>query len=78
MAPVFCGSLLHSGFMLKKPALQQEKLELVSIGVLVPDRHSLPKVDQTVERNFADSKHKNEPHQKMMGFVNGLRGRDFE
>jgi transposase len=38
--------------MLKKPELQQQELELVSIEALVPEGHSLRKVDQTVDFSF--------------------------
>ena len=38
--------------MLKKPELQQQELELVSIEALVPEQHLLRKVDQTVDFSF--------------------------
>jgi transposase len=38
--------------MLKKPELQQEELEWVSIGALVPEQHLLRKVDQAVDFGF--------------------------
>ena len=38
--------------MLKKPELQQQELELVSIEALVPEKHLLRKVDQTVDFGF--------------------------
>ena len=38
--------------MLKKPAVQQEELKLVSIEALVPEHHLLRKVDQTVDFGF--------------------------
>ena len=51
-ALVFDGSLLYFGLMLKKPELQQQELELVSIEALVPEQHLLRKVDQTVDFSF--------------------------
>jgi len=51
-ALVFNGSLLYFGFMLKQPELQQQELELVSIESLVPEKHLLRKVDQTVDFSF--------------------------
>jgi transposase len=38
--------------MLKKPELQQQELEWVSIEALVPEQHLLRKVDQTVDFGF--------------------------
>ena len=38
--------------MLKKPELQQQELEWVSIEALVPEHHLLRKVDQTVDFGF--------------------------
>ena len=38
--------------MLKKPELQQEELEWVSIEALVPEQHLLRKVDRTVDFGF--------------------------
>jgi len=38
--------------MLKKPETEQRELELVPIEALVPENHSLRKVDQTVELGF--------------------------
>ena len=38
--------------MLKQPELQQQELELVSIESLVPEKHLLRKVDQTVDFSF--------------------------
>ena len=38
--------------MLKKPEIEQQELELVSIGSLVPAGHLLRKIDQTVEFGF--------------------------
>jgi transposase len=38
--------------MLKKAELQQQELELVSIEALVPEKHLLRKVDQTVDFGF--------------------------
>jgi len=38
--------------MLKKPELEQQELELVSIEALVPDGHLLRKVDRTVDFSF--------------------------
>src|SRR5579862_6698071 len=51
-ALVFDGSLLYFDFMLKKPELQQQELELVSIETLVPAQHLLRKVDQAVDFGF--------------------------
>jgi hypothetical protein len=38
--------------MLKKPEMQQEELELVSIAALVPEQHLLRKVDAAVDFSF--------------------------
>jgi transposase len=43
---------LYFDFMLKKPELQQQELELVSIETLVPAQHLLRKVDQAVDFGF--------------------------
>ena len=51
-ALVFHGSLLYFGLMLKKPEVQQQELEWVSIDALVPEKHLLRKVDQVVDFSF--------------------------
>src|ERR1035437_7292661 len=51
-ALVIHGSLLQFVFMLKKPELQQEELELVSIEALLPSTHLLRKVDGAVDFGF--------------------------
>jgi transposase len=43
---------LYFGFVLKHPEAQQQELELVSVDSLVPDKHLLRKVDQTVDFSF--------------------------
>jgi transposase len=38
--------------MLKKPGVAQQELEPISIEALMPEKHLLRKVDQTVDFNF--------------------------
>ena len=37
--------------MLKEPSPQQQELEMVTLGSLVPDKHLLCKIDQYIELN---------------------------
>lgn len=40
---------MYFGFLLKKTELQQDELELVSIGAIVPEQHLPRKVDRAVD-----------------------------
>ena len=46
------GVFLYFGYMLKKPELEQQEFELVSIRSLVPEGHLLRKVDAAVDFSF--------------------------
>ena len=53
---VFFESLVYFVSMLKKPEVQQQELELVSIDALVPSGHLLRKIDKAVDFSFIRSR----------------------